>query len=322
MNIFVTGGAGYVGGLLVPELLKEHKVTVYDLYIYKYRFADHPNLTQVVGDIRDRTKVIDNSKDADVIIHLASTGAPGKIDVTLAEDINYNATHNIVDACRVNHVKRLVVASSTSQYGVKPLDISVTEEELAEPCDDYGENKIKSENLISRSDMGDTTYVFVRPSTLCGYAPRLRLDLAVNALTISALVNGKIQVFGGEQMRPTLNIRDMVRFYKLILTAPVDKISGQAFNVLYKNQTINELADMVKSVVGGSVSIDVIPSDDRRSYHVNADKMKNVLGFECQYTLRDGVLSLIEAYNKGLIPNALTDSIYRNADRFQEIDLC
>lgn len=319
MNIFVTGGAGYVGGLLVPELLKEHKVIVYDMFLYNFKFGEHQNLVQVKGDIRDKDNVISCSKDCDVIIHLASTGAPGKIEAKLAESINYKATNHIISACKTNHIKRLIVASSTSQYGVKPLDVSVDEDEVAEPVDDYGLYKIMSEKLISESDMGDTEFVFVRPSTLCGYAPRLRLDLAVNALTINALVNGRIKVFGGEQMRPTLNINDMVRFYKLMLTAPKEKIDRKAFNVLYGNKTINELALMVKKVVGGDVGIDFLPSDDKRSYHVNADRMKDVLGFECKFTLEDGVRSLIKAYNKGLIPNALTDSVYRNADRFQEV---
>ena len=300
-------------------MLEEHEVIVYDLFLYDFKFNDHQNLTQVTGDIRDNDNVISCSKDCDIIIHLASTGAPGKVESKIAEAINYRATNNIINACKINSIKRLIVASSTSQYGVKPLDVSVNEDEIAEPVDDYSLYKIMSEVLISESDMGDTEFVFVRPSTLCGYSPRLRLDLAVNALTINALVNGVIEVFGGEQMRPTLNVNDMVRFYKLMLTAPKDKIDRKAFNVLYGNKTINELALMVKNVVGGNVSINVLPSDDKRSYHVNADRMKNVLGFECKFTLEDGVRSLVDAYNSGLIPNPLTDSIYRNAERFSEV---
>ena len=233
--------------------------------------------------------------------------------------INHKAAKNIIDACRIHKMKRLIVAGSTSQYGIKPLTVSVTEDEPFEPVDSYSKSKVDAEALFRNSDIGGADLVFVRPSTLCGYSPRLRLDLAVNALTINALVNKNIFVFGGEQMRPTLNVNDMVRFYKLVLTAPTEAIDRKAFNVLYQNKTILELAEIVQSVVGGKLTI--LPNDDKRSYHVNADKMKKDLGFECKYTLEDGVNSIVKAYNKGLIPDALEDTRYYNGKRINELDL-
>ncbi len=320
MKVFVSGSEGYVGNLLVPELLKEHKVVSYDLCIYGIHLKPHSNLLQIVGDIRDSDLLINCSSDCDIMIHLASTGAPSDdISEDLTKSINYLATANIVSACRINNIKRLIVAGSTSQYGVKPLSMSVNEDVLKEPVDTYGVYKEKSEKFILNSDLGDTEVVFVRPSTLCGYSPRLRLDLAINILTISALVNGVIKVFGGEQMRPTLNINDMVRFYKLMLIAPKGKINRKAFNVMYQNKTIMELAELVKSIVGGK--IEVFPNNDRRSYHVDATRMKTELGFECKYTLEDGIRSIIAAYNNKMIPNALTDSIYYNDKRINEIGL-
>lgn len=320
MNIFITGGAGYVGKLLVPQLLKEHNVTIYDLYIYGKLLDEHPNLTQIVGDIRDRKKLIDSSKDFDIFIHLASTGAPDQLPAQITESIGFLATYNVVDACKINKVRRLIVASSTSTYGIKPLDISVTEDATPEPVDDYGIAKMKSDALILNAGL-DSEIVIVRPSTLCGYSPRMRLDLAVNALSISALVNKKITVFGGQQMRPTLNVLDMVRFYETVINAPKDKVDRQAFNVTFGNKTIIELAYMVQEVMG-NVDIEFQASDDdKRSYHVNADKMKKVLDFECKYTLKDGVRSIIEAYDSGLIPNAMKDNTYYNARRILEISL-
>lgn len=315
MNIFITGGAGYVGSLLVPELLKDHKVTVYDLFIYGFRHSEHHNLTQIVGDIRDGDLLIKSSRSCDVMIHLASTAANVGVDEELAESIDLTSTNNIINACIYNKIKRLVVASSTSQYGIKPLDVSVDEDEVAEPVDYYGWCKITNENMILKSDL-DSEVVFVRPSTLCGYAPRMRLDLAVNVLTINALVNRKILVFGGEQMRPTLNIDDMVRFYKLIISAPSEIVDRRAFNVLYQNKTIMELAKLVQTVVGGE--IEVFPNDDKRSYHVNADRISRELLFECKSTLVDGINSVAKAYSEGLIPDALTSSLYSNSKRLNE----
>lgn len=318
-KIFITGGAGYVGSTLVPELVKEYMVSVYDLYLYNFTFNDHPNLTQIVGDIRDRGKLIECSDGADIIIHLASTGAP-TMEIGASESINYKATKNVIDACKINGVKRLIIASSTSQYGIKPLTMSVTEDVHAEPVDHYGKYKIMSEELILNSDLGDTEFVFVRPSTLCGYSSRLRLDLAVNTLTINALITGKIKIFGGEQMRPTLNIKDMIRFYKLVISAHKEDIHRQAFNVLYENKTIFELAEMVKKVVGNAVDFDVLPSDDKRSYHVNADKAKNVLGFECTYDLEEAVGTLVDAYHDGLIVDGLNNPIYYNAKIMKRLE--
>ncbi len=320
-RILITGGAGYVGAVLVPELLEDYEVVVYDLFLYGHVFDAHPNLTQYWGDIRDSDALVEQSRGCDVLMHLASTGAPGKIDPDLVESIDYQATHNIIRACQENDIERLIVASSTSTYGVKPLDVSVTEDASPDPVDDYGSCKMRSEVLICNSDL-TSEVVYVRPSTLCGYSPRMRLDLAVNALTISALHSKHIQVFGGTQMRPTLNVHDMVRFYQLLLTAPCDKVDGQAFNVLYQNKTITDLAYLVRSVVGDGTEIEFLASDDdKRSYHVNADKMKDVLGFECEYTLEDGIRSVVDAYNRNLIPEALIRTVYHNYKRIAELGL-
>ena len=170
--------------------------------------------------------------------------------------------------------------------------------------------------------MGKTEYVFVRPATICGYAPRLRLDLSVNILTINALINNKIKIFGGDQMRPALNIKDMVRFYELMLAAPGKKIHQQAFNVSYQNMTIRQIAELVKEVIGKSdIDFEVLPTDDKRSYHVNTDKMKKVLGFECKHDFADAIKSLISAYNKGLIIDGLNNPLYHNIKRMKEMNL-
>jgi nucleoside-diphosphate-sugar epimerase len=324
-KVFITGGAGYVGSALVPELLKKgYEVVAYDLYIYGTVLKPHQNLKEVKGDIRDKEKLIEASKGCDAFIHLAciSNDPSFELDLELGKSINFDAFRNVIDAVKDGGIKRLIVATSTSQYGIKPVDIDVTEDTEAEPITDYAKYKIECEKLLQNTDVGDTEYVFVRPATLCGYASRLRLDLSVNILTINALVNKKIKIFGGSQMRPALNIKDMVRFYELLLDAPKEKINKQAFNVSCKNITIKELAETVKKVIDDdSIEFEVVPTDDLRSYHVNADKMKEILGFECMYSIEDAIRSLIEAYNKGLIVDGLNNPVYHNIKKMKEINL-
>jgi nucleoside-diphosphate-sugar epimerase len=325
-KVFITGGAGYVGSLLVPELLnKGYQVTVYDLYLYGADvLKPHPLLQQIKGDIRDRENLLLSSQNHDAFINLAciSNDPSFDLDPNLGKSINFDAFQNVIDACTQNKISRLIVASSTSQYGIKPLDVDVTEESEHVPTTDYAKYKYECEQLLKNSKVGDLEYVFVRPSTLCGYAPRLRLDLSVNILTINALINHKIKIFGGEQMRPALHIKDMVRFYELMLEAPKEKIHQQAFNVSYENKTIGEIAKMVKEVIGDpSIEFEITPTEDKRSYHVNADKMRRVLGFECQYSLQDAVRSLVEAYQKGLIIDGLNNPFYYNIKRMNGINL-
>lgn len=324
-NVFVTGGAGYVGSALVPALLnKGYNVIIYDLYIYGNVLKPHQNLIEIKGDIRDKAKLIEAAKECDSFIHLAciSNDPSFELDPELGKSINYNAFKNVLDAVKLGGIKRLIVATSTSQYGIKPMSVEVTEDTEPEPITDYAKYKIECEKLLQNTDMGDTEYVFARPATLCGYTPRLRLDLSVNILTINALINKKIKIFGGSQTRPALNIKDMVRFYELLLEAPGEKINKQAFNVSYQNKTIMELAELVKKVIGDdSMEFEITPTNDKRSYHVNTDKMKKILGFECKFDIEDAIKSLIEAYNDGLIIDGLNNPLYHNIKRMNEIKL-
>jgi nucleoside-diphosphate-sugar epimerase len=323
-RIFITGGAGYVGSSLVPKLLeKGYEVTVYDLYIYGESLDPHSNLNQIKGDVRDREFLIKSSENHDAFIHLACISNDPSFDLNpnLGKSINFDAFKNVIEACQQNNTKRLVVASSTSQYGIKPLGQDVTEETAADPITDYAKYKIMCEKLLQGMEV-NFEYVFARPATLCGYAKRLRLDLSVNILTIHALINGKIKIFGGEQMRPALNIKDMVRFYELLLEVPGELIHKQAFNIANKNITIRKIAELVKDVVGDDkIEFEVIPSNDQRSYHVNCDKIKKVLGFECKYGFDEAVRTLITAFNNGLIKDGLNNSYYHNVKRMQEIGL-
>ncbi len=323
-NIFITGGAGYVGSALVPKLLeKGHKITVYDLCFYGNTLDLHPNLAIIKGDIRDKEKLIKAAENHDVFIHLACISNDPSFDLApdLGKSINFDAFRNIIEACQKNNAQRLIVASSSSQYGIKPLNMKVTEETEAEPITDYAKYKIQCEILLQNTPV-NFEYVFVRPATLCGYSRRLRLDLSVNLLTINALIRKKITVFGGLQMRPALNLKDMVRFYELMLEVPGSLINRQAFNIAARNITIKDIAIMVKEVIGDpTIEFQVTPSDDQRSYHINCDKAKRVLGFECKYDIPEAIKTLIEAYNKGLIHDGLNNSYYHNVKRMKEMGL-
>ncbi len=168
-------------------------------------------------------------------------------------------------------------------------------------------------------------WVTIRPATVCGYAPRLRLDLVVNILTINALVNRKIKIFGGSQLRPNINIKDMVRAYELLLTAPSEKINHQTFNAGYQNLPVAEIAMLVKKVVenalGKEIDLEVVPTNDNRSYHINSDKIKRVLGFTAKYTVEEAVETLVEAFKKGLLRDPLNNPLYHNIKRMQELKL-
>ncbi len=326
-RVFITGGAGYVGSLLVPSLLsKGYEVIVYDLFLYGDTLPDNPRLKKIKGDIRDRDKLIKSAHGADAFIHLACISNDPSFDLApdLGKSINFGAFPNVLDAARLGGVKRFILASSTSQYGIKPAHVKVTEETEAEPITDYARYKIECEKIMkTRADLvGNMEYVFVRPSTLCGYAPRLRLDVSVNTLTINALEKHKMRIKGGNQLRPTMNIKDMVRFYELMLEAPSELIDEQAFNVSYTNASILQFAQMVRDVLEDqTVEFEMIPSDDPRSYHVDATKIKKVLGFEFKYNVKDAINSIVEAYEEGKIKDGLNNPLYYNVKLMKETSL-
>ncbi len=281
MRILITGGAGYVGSALVPSLLqKGYNVKVYDLYLYGDVFShlkDNPNLVEIKADIRDKKKLMEATKNVDVVIHLAciSNDPSYELDPTFGKSINYDAFYNLLDAAKTNNVKRFIYASTSSVYGVKK-EKNVTENATCEPLTDYSKYKLECEKLLLEfgKKNSEIEHVIVRPATVCGYAPRLRLDLIVNILTIHALINKKIKIFGGSQLRPNINIKDMVRVYELLLSAPKDKINGEIFNAGYQNYTVEELANIVKNAIGDrDIISEYVQTDDMRSYHINSDKI-------------------------------------------------
>lgn len=323
-QIFVTGGAGYVGAVLVPQLLDAgHIVTVLDLLIYGEDVLEaHPNLRVLKGDIRDVDLLKRELNGHDTVIHLAciSNDPSFEMNPLLGKSINLDAFRPLVEASKIGGVSRFIYASSSSVYGVKE-EPNVHENMSLEPLTDYSKFKADCEKILSEYQDDDFTTVTIRPATVCGYSPRQRLDVVVNILTNLAFHNRKITVFGGSQLRPNIHIQDMVDVYLMLLDAPTEKIAGQIFNAGYENHSVLELAKMVQSVVGDDVALVSTPTDDNRSYHVSSEKIRDILGFEAKHTIRDAAAGLVAAFKAGKLPDSLTDERYFNIKRMQSIQL-
>ena len=329
LQVLVTGGAGYVGAVLVPRLLEEgYKVRVLDLYLFGDHVLDavrdHPNLEQVCGDIRNRAAVRRALAGCDAVVHLAciSNDPSFDLDPSLGRSINFEAFEPLVVLSKAAGVRRFVYASSSSVYGVSEVP-DVTENHPLVPLTDYSKYKAQCEPILLSRQSRQFIPVVVRPATVCGYSPRQRLDLTVNILTNLAVNTGRITVFGGSQMRPNIHIEDMVDLYLLLLRVPDEVIAGQVFNAGYQNHTVAEIAESVRQVVQeemavrNKVEIVTTPTDDLRSYHISSDKIRRVLNFAPSRTIQDAVRNLVKAFSAGKLSNSLSDIRYFNVKTMQ-----
>lgn len=302
MKIILTGGCGYVGTLLTRRLLKEgNRVVVIDIMWFGNYLEEHPNLTVIEADVRDTDKIPMDGVDA--IIHLANIAndPTGDLDSKLTWEVNVLATKTLVEKAIEHGVKQFIYASSGSVYGVKD-EPQVTEDLSLVPISDYNKTKMISERvLLSYRDQ--ITIQCIRPATVCGYSPRMRLDVSVNLLTMSALKNGKITVFGGDQTRPNIHILDLVEVYCHFLKLG-DSIDG-IFNAGFENLSILEIAQWVQKRVPSEIV--VTESNDPRSYRLCSDKLLNT-GFKPQYGVVQGIEEVVEKYTKGILKD--TDMHY------------
>ena len=326
-HVLVTGGAGYVGAVLVPKLLRAgHRVTVLDLYLYGDdvldSVKDDPGLRQVKGDLRNPETVADALTGCDTVIHLAciSNDPSFELNPELGKEINLDAFRPLVRAAKAAGVNRFIYASSSSVYGVKDVS-DVTEDLPLEPLTDYSRFKADCEQILEEEREQGFITLTIRPATVCGYSPRLRLDLTVNILTNHAINNNRITVFGGDQLRPNIHIEDMTDLYVECLEYADEMIDGKIFNAGYQNKSVMGIAELVRGVVGENVEITVTPTDDNRSYMVSSEKISNELGFVPKRKIEHAVDDLKAAFESGQVSDPMDNIRYYNIKMMKAVDL-
>lgn len=322
MNILVIGGGGYVGSALCPYLQDHgHSVTAYDLFLYGPHVLP-ASINKVSGDIRDINKLKEALIGQDAVIHLAciSNDPSFNLNPELGKSINLDSFPPICEAIKEAKIKHFIYASSSSVYGIHHGD--VTEETECSPLTDYSKFKLQCEEHLKSKDMGETKWTIVRPATVHGYAPRLRLDLVVNALTISALVKKKITLHGGPQLRPNVHIDDLCKAYSLILNAESSLVHKKVFNAGSENASLGQIASYVQKRISNKqnqVAVEVQETNDLRSYHINSKLLNKTLGWLPEKRIHNGIMELKEAYRYLVDP--LNNSQYFNIKKMKELGL-
>ena len=296
MKILVTGGCGYKGSLLIPKLIEcGHQVINIDTQWFGNFLEDHDNLTNLKQDIRNLD--IEILKDVDSIIHLANiANDPAVIlNPSLSWEVNVLASQQLADKAVRAGVKQIIYASSGSVYGIKD-ELAVTEELELIPISVYNKTKMVAERVfLSFKDKIDIKCI--RPATVCGFSPRMRLDVSVNMLTYQALKNGKITVFGGNQTRPNIYIKDMINVYKHFLINK--EIEAGCYNAGFENISILDIAKEVSKFI--KTEIVVTESNDPRSYRQDSTKLLNT-GFKPKFSVKDAIKEIAERYKANKLP--------------------
>lgn len=314
MNILIPGGASYIGSWLVPHLLAGgHKVTVYDTLMFGngYLPMDNENLRVVKADVRDSLSWGSICEGQDTVIYLASISRElmCQQNPELAQSVNVDCFGPDVEIAKKAGVKRFIYASSVAVYGSSETPIN--EDAPLDPTTIYGKGKKDCELILRGFQSQDFTTIVTRSASVCGYAPRMRLDLTINRMVHDACKKGVINVEGGEQQRSHVHINDICDFYKLLLTYPAEFVAGQAFNIVTANHKIIESARMVKEVLDKYIYIHVGPRVDDRSYAIDGEKVK-ALGYAPKKSIEDAIRDVVIKFESGYWTDSLTNPMYQN----------
>lgn len=295
-KILVTGGMGYVGSVLVKKLLNlGYEVLIVDLMLYENSMDinSNDNVKIIQGDIREQNWDDILSDGIDIVIHLAGISNDPGNGVSREEgfDINYFATINLYNACVKNNVKRFIYPSSCSVYGRQNSNIELTEEAEISPISDYAIAKAKVEKYLLNSVNKMCTTV-IRPATVYGISYRQRFDLIVNNFAAEVFYNGSISISNKYNIRPTVNIKDLVEAYILLINSDSSIIDRNIFNLAYDNLSIGEICNIIFNEFNKNVSLKESIDNKSRSYRVSSNKIESLLNYKRRNTLIDGIKEL------------------------------
>ena len=324
-RILITGGAGYVGSVLTCKLLKlGFEVVVLDTFFYTdiglRTLANHPLLRILKGDIRDLGILKAGLTGINCVVHLAALAndPSAELDQKLTRQINLESYPPLLDQAVSAGVERFINLSSISVYGIN-YDDGVTENDPVNPLTEYARCKVLSEAIVKQYNTQRLTTVSLRCGTVCGWSPRMRLDLCANMLAAYGICNKKLTVWGGDQKRPHIHLEDITDFIIQLVSVSGEKIGGRLFNAAGYNTTVREIAETVQDVMNGEVELTTGPArNDERSYDVNSDRIAGELGFKMTKTIRDAVVDIVRAHQNGLWidPDA---ALYHNVKQMSSI---
>ena len=322
MKVLVTGGAGYIGSVLVRQLLsKGYSVRAFDSLKFGgdalYDVMLHPNFEFMRGDIRHGEEVEKALEGIDAVAHLAAiVGDPAcKKYSEEATETNWKGSVALFEAAEKKGVKRFVFASTCSNYGKMPdPDSFVTETSQLNPVSLYAELKVKFEKyLLEERKDSKMSGTALRFSTVYGFSPRIRFDLTVNEFTRNAAVHGEQEIWGPQFWRPYCHVDDLARAVILVLESPVEKVRANVFNVGSTEENYNKgmiIEEVCKVVPNVKVNY-VDSSEDPRDYRVNFDKIKNELGYTITKTVPDGVKEVYTLLKTGIVTDSFAQK-FRN----------
>lgn len=296
MKILITGGCGYVGSVLIPKLINDgHNIISVDTKWFGDYLPSHKKLRNIKSDISNISNL--NIKSIDCCIHLASIANDpmAELDKNLSWETSALNTYNLMEFLKKIKTKRIIYASSGSVYGISKK-AKVSENTPLKPISLYNKVKMVTERVILSYSKSIESFI-VRPATVCGYSPRMRLDVTVNALTFSALSNKEIKVFGGKQVRPNIHIDDMCDIYRFFLR--VNKKYNGIYNAGFENKSILDIAKFVKKVIPSKIKIYKDRSDPR-SYRLDSTKILKV-GFKPKKKIKDAIIELRNNYQRKVL---------------------